>query len=197
MDSSSSLPAARRQGGASLSEVLDLRRSCREFTDEALTPETVSQCLWAAQGRNLHGRRTAPSAGGLYPLEVYAVTAGGVDRYNPAHHRLERHLRSDLRDSLARAASAQTFIAVAPLTLVLCAVFARIEVRYGKKRGERYTLIEVGHSAQNILLQAQALGLGSVPVGAFQDSEVMALLELPADHIPLYLIPIGHPGPGA
>jgi hypothetical protein len=85
------------------------------------------------------------------------------------------------------------FIAIAPLTIVLCAVFARVEVRYGKKRGERYTLIEIGHAAQNVLLQAQALGLGSVPVGAFEDSEVMAVLELPADHVPLYLLPIGIP----
>jgi SagB-type dehydrogenase family enzyme len=197
MDSPSSLPPARRHGGASLTEALDLRRSCREFTDEPLSPEAVGQCLWAAQGLNVHGRRTSPSAGGLFPLEVYAVTAGGVHRYEPGHHRLVRHLRNDLRESLARAALNQTYIAVAPLTIVLCAVFARIEVRYGKKRGERYTLIEVGHSAQNVLLQAQALGLGSVPVGAFQDAEVMALLELPAEHVPLYMIPIGHPGPGA
>jgi len=190
------LPAL-RQGGASLTELLDLRRSCREFADEPLALEALGQCLWAAQGRNAHRRRTSPSAGALYPLEVYSVTAEGMAHYDSANHRLQPHLRRDLREALARAALGQMFIAIAPLTIVLCAVFARVEVRYGKKRGERYTLIEIGHAAQNVLLQAQALGLGSVPVGAFEDSEVMAVLELPADHVPLYLLPIGHPGPAA
>lgn len=178
-------------------EALDRRRSCREFTDEPITEEALSQCLWAAQGRNAHGRRTAPSAGALYPVEVYALTADGVGRYDPAKHRLLSHIQRDLRERLASAALSQMFIAVAPLTIVLCAVFARVAVRYGKSRGERYTLIEIGHVAQNVLLQAEALGLGSVPVGAFNDSEVKALLELPADHVPLYLLPIGHPSPRA
>jgi SagB-type dehydrogenase family enzyme len=101
-----------------------------------------------------------------------------------------------VRDALARAALDQTFIAVAPLTVALCAVFARVAGRYGKQRGERYALIEIGHAAQNVLLQVEALGLGSVPVGAFKDSEVSAVLALPPEHVPLYLIPIGHPGPG-
>ncbi len=195
MASPHALPEPQRQGGAALTVVLDRRRSCREFTDETMTPEALGQCLWAAQGRNAHARRTAPSAGALYPLEVYALTADGVARYDSAKHRLHSHIQRELRDRLADAALGQMFIAVAPATIVLCAVFALVAVRYGKARGERYTLIEIGHAAQNVLLQAEALGLGCVPVGAFDDHEVQALLELPSDHIPLYLLPIGHPGP--
>lgn len=189
------LPPPQREGGAALTLALDGRRSCREFSEEPLAQEALGQCLWAAQGRNAHGRRTAPSAGALYPLEVYVLTQRGVERYDPANHRLSRHSQRDLRAALADAALGQMFLAVAPATIVLCAVFARVAARYGKPRGERYTLIEIGHAAQNVLLQAEALGLGSVPVGAFDDGEVQALLELPADHVPLYLLPIGHPAP--
>ncbi|HLB64099.1 MAG TPA: SagB/ThcOx family dehydrogenase [Anaerolineales bacterium] len=195
MPTSLSLPQPQRQGGATLTVVLDRRTSCREFASEPLTSEALGQCLWAAQGRNAHGRRTAPSAGALYPLEVYVLTPQAVERYDPAIHRLIHHLQRDLRRELASAALGQMFLAAAPVTIVLCAVFERVAVRYGKQRGERYTLMEIGHAAQNVLLQAEALGLGSVAVGAFDDAEVQALLELPAGHIPLYLLPIGHPGP--
>jgi SagB-type dehydrogenase family enzyme len=190
------LPPAQRQGGTSLVEALDRRRSCRAFREDPLAMDVIGQCLWAAQGRTSRGRRTAPSAGATYPLEVYAVTPQGVACYDPSHHRLRSHLTGDAREALARAALDQTFIVAAPLTIVLCAVFARVAARYGKQRGERYTHIEIGHAAQNVLLQAEALGLGSVPVGAFKDSQVSSVLELPSDHVPLYLIPIGHPGAG-
>jgi SagB-type dehydrogenase family enzyme len=190
------LPPATRRGGPTLVEALDRRRSCRVFLEDPLAEDVIGQCLWAAQGRNSRGRRTAPSAGATYPLEVYAVTPEGVAHYDPSRHRLRRHIPADVREALAGAALNQTFIAVAPLTIALCAVFSRVAGRYGKQRGERYTFIEIGHAAQNVLLQAEALGLGSVPVGAFKDSEVSAVLELPPEHAPLYLIPIGHPGPG-
>ncbi|MEW6568681.1 MAG: SagB/ThcOx family dehydrogenase [Chloroflexota bacterium] len=188
-----SLPDPDRRGQQTLERTLDRRWSCRTFTREPLTLVQIGQLLWAAQGVNSRGRRTAPSAGALYPLEVYAVLPEGVAHYEVLNHRLELLQRRDVRQELALAALGQDFIAVAPLSVVLCAVFKRVTARYGKARGERYVLIEIGHAAQNVLLQAEALGLGSVPVGAFADAEVHRLLGLPPDHVPLYLLPIGYP----
>lgn len=187
------LPQPDRRGERSLEWTLDQRRSIRAFSRTALTSAQIGQLLWAAQGLNAAGGRTSPSAGALYPLEVYAVTADGVAHYDPPAHRLQFRIARDVRPGLARAALGQEFIAVAPLTIVLCAVFERVASRYGKARGERYVLIEVGHAAQNVLLEAVALGLGSVAVGAFRDEEVHRLLELPRDQPPLYLLPVGYP----
>lgn len=94
---------------------------------------------------------------------------------------------------LARAALEQEFIAQAPVTIVFTAVPARTEVRYGKDRSPRYIDLEIGHAAQNLMLQAAALELGSVAVGAFHDEEVATLLALPKDTIPIYLVPVGYP----
>ncbi len=188
------LPHPDRGVERTLEWTLDQRRSVRTFLRRDLSPAQIGQLLWAAQGLNAAGGRTSPSAGARYPLEVYAVTADGVGHYDPARHRLEPTLHRDIRAELARAALGQDFLAVAPLTIVLCAVFERVASRYGKARGERYVLFEVGHAAQNVLLQAVALGLGSVPVGAFRDEEVHRLLEVPPDQPPLYLLPVGYPG---
>jgi len=106
------------------------------------------------------------------------------------------HLASDVRKALAEASWGQDFVRRAPLTVILCAVTERVQSRYGTGRGLRYVLMEVGHAAQNVLLQAVALGLGAVPVGAFDDASVHALLQLPADHLPTYLLPIGRPVKG-
>ncbi len=188
------LPEPDRRGERTLEWTLDQRHSIRAFSRAALTSAQIGQLLWAAQGLNAAGRRTSPSAGALYPLEVYAVTADGVAHYDPAAHRLHFGITRDVRPALARAALGQDFVAVAPLTIVLCAVFERVASRYGKARGERYVLFEIGHAAQNVLLEAVALGLGSVPVGAFRDEEVHRLLELPRDQPPLYLLSIGYSG---
>lgn len=193
MNDTRSLPPPRREGAMSLEAALDQRRTCRDLSHEPLDDRQTGQLLWAAQGVNAHGRRTAPSAGGLYPLEVYSVEPDGCAHYDPGRHLLRKLSERDLRSELADAALAQDFIAHAPLTLVLCADFARIARRYGTGRGPRYVHIEIGHAAQNVLLQAAALGLGAVPVGAFDDQAVQRLLELPPDHEPLYLLPIGRP----
>lgn len=186
-------PQPDRRGERTLEWVMDQRFSCRSFSSKALTTAQIGQLLWAAQGSNAHGGRTAPSAGARYPLEVYAVTAEGVGHYDPVGHRLLPGARGDIRQGLADAALAQSFVAQAPLTIVLCAIFARVTARYGRARGERYTLFEVGHAAQNVLLQAVALGLGSVAVGAYDDRAVHQVLGVAEDHVPLYLLPIGYP----
>jgi SagB-type dehydrogenase family enzyme len=129
-------------------------------------------------------------------LEVYLVCAPGLFRYRLGDHSLVKVQPDDLRQDLAEAALGQGFIAQAPITLVFTGIYARTTGRYGD-RGIRYVHIDVGHAAQNVQLQAVALGLASVPVGAFDDARVAAVLRLPTDHKPLYLIPVGRPVQGS
>ena len=186
------LPAPRTDGDLSLEETLAARRSIRDFTPEELTLEEISQLLWAAQGITASwGGRTAPSAGALYPLEVYVATSDGLSRYLPEGHRAESISTADVREALAEAALGQAAVADAPAVFVITAVPARTEAKYGG-RAERYVHMEAGHVAQNVLLQAVALGLAGVPMGAFADEEVARVLGLPPGEVPLYLIPLGH-----
>ncbi len=188
------LPDPRMKGTVSVEETLVLRRSVRHFSDQPLTHEEISQLLWSAQGiRGEQRHRTAPSAGALYPLELYAVMQEGIFHYDPWAHALAVVRKGDLRGQLCRASLNQEFIQEAPLTVAITAVYERIAVRYGRARGPRYVFMEVGHAAQNLALQAVALGLGSVPVGAFDDDAVHRVLAVPQDHEPLYLLPVGHP----
>jgi SagB-type dehydrogenase family enzyme len=191
------LPAPRTSSDVSLEETLLRRRSVREFTGERLTLQEISQLLWAAQGITADwGGRTAPSAGALYPLEVYVATSDGLYHYIPDGHRAEVLSEADLRAPLADAALGQTAVSDAPAVFVIAAVYARTAVKYGS-RAERYVHLEAGHVAQNILLQAVALGLAGVPMGAFSDRDVQGVLGLPRDHAPLYLIPVGHSAEGS
>jgi len=180
--------------GMSLHEALRDRRSVREYRDEPLADEILATLMWAAQGRTQDGAsgRTAPSAGGTYPLEVYVATAEGVQRYLPDGHRAERWSEVDLRPALHAASGGQPWVLEAPAVVVITAVPGRTEARYGA-RAERYATLEAGHAAQNVLLQATALGLGAVPVGAFADEAVGAALDLPAGEAARYLIPVGRP----
>lgn len=189
----SQLPAPRPSGTVSLEEALAARRSIRDFTDEPLDLGQLSQLLWATQGVTAAwGGRTAPSAGALYPLEVYLATADGLSRYVPDGHRLEEITGADLRDELAGAALGQDPVADASAVFVITAVPARTEAKYGD-RALRYVQLEAGHACQNLLLEAVALGLGAVPIGAFDDEEIRTVLGLPADRLPLYLVPVGYP----
>jgi len=193
----SPLPAAATKGKVSLEEALAARRSVRQFKGQKLTDRQIAQLCWAAQGITApaRGYRTCPSAGALYPLELYVVTAEGVGHYVPSKHALRRHLAGDVRARLATAALHQESVERAPATFVIAAVVSRTQAKYGR-RAERYVMMEVGHAGQNILLQATAMGLGAVPVGAFGDQKVAEALSLPAEHAPLYLIPVGVPASG-
>lgn len=185
------LPAAARESSVSLEQAVARRRSCRSFSKEPLALEQLAQLLWAAQGiTGGPGLRAAPSAGACYPLEVYVVGEHGMFKYRPQEHALTKTGEGDRRTQLARAALGQSFIVAAPVTLVLAAVYQRTTGRYGE-RGIRYVYMDVGCAAENVHLQAQALGLGSVAVGAFQDDAVAAALALPQEEQPLYLIPVG------
>lgn len=193
------LPPPALKGQHSLETLLSQRRSVREFAATPLTLSKLGQLLWAAQGiTGPDGRRTAPSAGALYPLELYVAAgrveglAAGVYHYDPHGHRLQRVRSVDVRAALAEAALGQHWLAQAPAVVVFGAVAARTESKYNE-RAERYVHIEVGHAAENLFLQAEDLGLGTVVVGAFHDAEVARVLGVPRDVAPLLLMPVGQP----
>ena len=176
-----------------LEQAIAQRRSKRSFTGEPLTVAQVGQLLWAAQGMTepQRGFRAAPSAGALYPLELYVVTAEGVYHYEPQGHALRVHKNGDQRASLATACLGQRSVQQAAASFVFTAVFSRTRAKYGA-RADQYVHNEVGAAGENLCLQAVALGLGSVMVGAFDDGQVIQTLNLPADHSPALVIPVGH-----
>jgi len=191
------LPEPRYDSEISIEQSLLERRSIRSYTGQPLTLQEISQLLWAAQGlTDPRGFRTAPSAGGLYPLELYIVAgdveglAAGVYRYQPDGHQLVKAGDGDKRAELAEAALGQEWVEEGAVSIVFTAVYERTTGKYGD-RGIRYVHMEAGHAAQNLCLQATALGLGAVTVGAFHDGEVSQLLNLPAEEEPLYIIPVG------
>jgi len=191
------LPEPRTDDGTSVEQALRNRRSVRTFAAEPLKLSEVAQLLWSAQGiTNRDGLRTAPSAGALYPLEVYLVAGsvndlpGGIWHYLPDNHRLEHLSDTDVRPTLAHAALDQAWIREAAAVVVFTAIYERTTRKYGK-RGMRYVHIEAGHAAENLFLQAVSLGLNTVIVGAFQDDAIRNTLGLPEDHVPLILMPVG------
>lgn len=204
------LPAPRLDGPCSVEKALATRRSVRAFKDEPLSIGTLSQLVWATQGITLKtdaplnwqwgpwqgGRRTAPSAGALYPLELY-VFVGNVDglkpglyKYKPQTHQLLVVASRDKRSELATAALGQKWIETAPCVVVVGAVYSRMEAKY-RERAARYVHIEVGHAVENLCLQAVALDLGTTMVGAFKDDEVKKVAGMAQDEQPLAIVPIG------
>lgn len=188
------LPPRDLVGRITLEKTIAQRRSVRDFADKALAIEQIGQLCWAGQGitDKASGFRASPSAGALYPIELYIVTAEAVDRYRPKDHSLERQFTGDVRPALHRAGLGQEPIGDAPVCVVITAVVERTARKYGE-RAERYCFLEAGHVAQNILLQATALDLGGVPIGAFDEEQVGQVLRLPKGQRVLYLLPIGHP----
>jgi SagB-type dehydrogenase family enzyme len=192
------LPKPHMDGRVSVERALLQRRSLREFGTRSVTLADVSQLLWAAQGITHEGvRRTAPSAGALYPLSVY-VAAGdvqdldpGLYQYIPHQQALNSVVAGDRRPELAAAAVDQEWIAGAAVVLVIAAEYRITTRKYGE-RGIRYVHIEAGHAAQNVCLQAETLGLCTTVVGAFDEHRTRDILELPGNEDPLLLIPVGH-----
>jgi SagB-type dehydrogenase family enzyme len=182
----------------SVEEAIEKRRSRRKFaSDRDFVLEQISQLIWSAQGVTArqagYGLRAAPSAGAFYPMELYLLSKDGVFHYLPDSHELETKGTTDLRKELAAAALYQDFVAQAAIDIIICAVYQRMTGKYGK-RGIRYVDMEAGHIAQNIHLQAVAMGLSSVPVGAFDDAKIKRLLSLPDTYEPIYIIPVGYAG---
>jgi SagB-type dehydrogenase family enzyme len=191
------LPEPRFESEMSVEEALKNRRSVRSYKQEALTMEEVSQILWAAQGITAQNRfRTAPSAGATYPLDVYLV-AGRVDgldpgvyKYIPSGHKIELIDKGDKRSALTRASLNQSSVANAPASFVITGTYGRTTGRYGE-RGVLYTHIEVGHAAQNIYLQCESMGLGTVYIGAFTPDTVAEIITARKNEIPFAVFPVG------
>lgn len=189
------LPQPKTKSEISLEEVIAKRRSQRAFLDKELSVEKISQLLWVAQG--ITGKswdsslRAVPSAGALYPIEIYLLNNEGLFHYISDGHKLEVLGTEDLRTKLAFSSLGQKSIEQAAVDIIICGVSEKITAKYGGK-GIIYMYMEAGHIAQNIHLQAVALGLGSVSVGAFNDEEVDKILGLPEGCQSLYIIPVGY-----
>lgn len=180
----------------SIEEALKRRRSIRSYKNIAVTLQEVAQLFWAAQGVTAsNGLRTAPSAGALYPLEIYLVAGNiekltpGIYRYIPEKHTLQKLKDGDARIQLAKAVIGQEPVRLAAADIVITGVFSRTKEKYGKK-GERFVLMEAGHAAQNIYLESVSLNIGTVSIGAFDDAQIKNILNLKKEE-PLYILPIG------
>jgi len=206
------LPPPRQDGRTSVEKAIGQRRSAREYAEGALSLVEISQVLWAAQGFTQEkkdpprmwnpkyewqgGLRAAPSAGALYPMEIYVLAgnveglAKGVYKFIPKNHSLKKIMGGDKRSALSDAALKQAPIERGAAVLVLAGVYERTSYKYGD-RAERYVHIEAGSIAENVSLQGVALGLGTVLIGAFKDDEVKSVLQLPDDERPLIIMPLG------
>jgi len=191
------LPEPSYESKTSVEQALLKRRSVREYRKSPLTVQELSQLLWAAQGiTSQDGKRTAPSAGALYPLEVYiavgdvtGITAG-IYKFIPNSHELVVVAENDVREDLSKAALGTAAVGNGAVVIAIAGVYGRTKVKYGE-RGERYVHMEAGHAAQNIYLQAVSLGLGTVSTGAFYDNQVKQVMNMQKDEEPLYLMPVG------
>jgi SagB-type dehydrogenase family enzyme len=193
------LPKPEHDGSVAVETALRYRRSGRDYSKRPLALSALAQLLWAAQGiTKRSGERTAPSAGALFPLELY-VAAGevedlptGVYKYRPRGHQLAEHASGDVRSQLATHAWRQSWVKAAPAIVVFTTVPERVTDEYGKS-AVRYVFMEVGHAAQNMHLQAVALNLATVVVGALDEPRVRKTLALEPIEIPQVLMPVGHP----
>ncbi|MDP8298774.1 MAG: SagB/ThcOx family dehydrogenase [Candidatus Tantalella remota] len=197
------LPKPVLEGGMSVEQAIYERRSVRSFSAEGLSLNDVSQLLWAAGGQTVDGitgpTRAYASAGGIYPLDIYLVVgkveiiSPGIYRYDWKEHSLNMVAEGDKRQELAEAAMGQSMIKNAPVTIVLTVEPQKVFSRYGDRGVSRYISMDAGHLGQNVSLEAQSLGLGTVMVGAFMDKEVMKVMDLKKE-MPIYIIPVGHAG---
>jgi SagB-type dehydrogenase family enzyme len=195
------LPDPQYEGDVSLERAIRGRRTIRSFDGKALSLRQVSQLLWSAQGITELGgfKRAAPSAGALYPMDIYAVVGAGcvegldpgIYHYEPEDQSISQGRGEDVRGDVARASLRQTWMAQAPLNLVITAEYSRITGKYGQ-RGIRYAMIEAGHIGQNIFLQAHAMGLAAGIVGAFDDEKIIRVMGITKTHEPLLVMPVGY-----
>lgn len=195
-----------RPSGSTLMDLLQRRHSCREFQRTEMSLENASALLAASYGTVAPARfgeqtpflrRTVPSAGGLFPLEVYAFMQrvqgldDGLYHYDVVSHSLRQLRRENLFLTLEPMFYAYPFMKDANLVFAIAAIFLRIQKKYGP-RGYRYTLMEAGHVAQNISLRAIELGLATLCMGGFLDSALNELLDLqPKEEGVVYTVAVG------
>jgi protease I len=181
-------------GIVSLEAALAKRRSVRQFSSEPIKRSEIGQLAWAGQGvtEPQRGLRTAPSAGATYPIELLFATPDGLFVYRPVDHSLMQIGNQDIRSGLAAAASMAESVAGAGCDIIVAGNVRMLTDRF-KDNARTYMYMEVGHIAQNILLQAVSLNLGAVPVGGFDKTQVRKACGLRRTLDPLYMICVGHP----
>ena len=199
------LPAPNLKGMVSVEEALYIRRSVREYKEEGISIGEVSQLLWSAYGvskaiapdKLRGGLKTAPSAGALYPLEIYIYIdrVAGLEKgfyyYEPNGHKIYLIKSGDFAKQLGAVCYGQDFIGTAPVSLVYSAIFERTTSKYGDRGRERYVAMDLGHSAENVYLQAEAMNMGTVGIGAFDDLSLKKLVNMTQVEEPLYVMPCG------
>ena len=201
------LPSPLTDGAVSVEQALQNRRSQRNYVDQAISAEQLGQLLWSAYGLTKPmpdrpalrgGLRTAASAGALYPFEIYVAVGNvkgieaGLYKYISEEHKIVRLIDKDIREELCAAALGQKMVQEAPATIAYSAIYERMTKKYGDRGRERYVCMDLGHSAQNVYLQAEAMNLGTCAIGAFIDEKMAEVLQLRAEEEPLYLMPIGY-----
>jgi SagB-type dehydrogenase family enzyme len=197
------LPAAEVSNGISVDQAIQNRRSVRSFSTTPLTLKDVSQLLWASQGitDSERGFRAAPSASRVFPMEMYMFTGNGtvqglesgIYHYNPYNNTLEKVVEGDVRYNLSQAADQQKWVNDAPISLVITGNYQKMRDKYPDERiSARFVDLEAGHIGENIYLEAESLGLGTVAIGSFSDNQMINLLKLPSNETPIYIYPVGH-----
>jgi SagB-type dehydrogenase family enzyme len=192
------LPEPYIDSKVSLEKTLWERRSQRTYKAFPLDIKEISQLLWAGQGITdyEHGKRTAPSANAKYPLDLYLVVfyADGLDKgiyeYLPEKHGLKKVFEDTKRDDIIKACNFQGAVSQSSVTIIIAGTYTRMSDKYNES-DIRFTYAEVGHTSQNIFLQATALGLGTVVIGGFKQDELSKVLQFPVDTKALYVMPVG------
>jgi len=184
------------QGVMSLEETLANRRSVRRFDGKALKQSQISQLAWAGQGitEPEAGLRTAPSAGATYPIELYFVTEDGLFVYQPQQHSMEQITEQDIRNDLAATISTPEVVANAGCNIVIAGSSRKVATQF-RDKAKTFMLLEAGHIAQNIHLQAVSLGLGSVAIGNFDSRNLDRVCRLQRNLEPIYIICVGYQAP--
>lgn len=190
------LPAPKHDGDVSIEKALMQRRSVRKLAPAPLTLEEIGQLCWAAQGvTDDKGHRTAPSARGLYPLELYVLAgsvqglAPGLYHYEPARNALTLLAAGDGRADFEHKGVGQAWVATAPAIFVISGAVGKMANL--KERGLEFMWVEAGLAAQGFFLEASAMKLGSTFVGGFRPQEAHAVLALPDSEAVLAVLPVG------
>ncbi|MGD0785963.1 MAG: DJ-1/PfpI family protein [Sedimentisphaerales bacterium] len=185
------LPEPVLKGSISLEQAIKNLRSIQQFTAEPLKINQISQLCWAGITEPNSGLRSAPSAMVTNPMQLYVVLPDGLYLYEPNGNDLVKYINGDLRPGLFAAAFRQRIVQSSPCIFIISGFVNKIEAKF-RGRGEKLLYLEAGRAAQNIDLQALTLGLGSVPVGAFDSKTVARICKFAEDLEPVYLICTGN-----
>ena len=197
------LPEPRLEGGLPTARAIATRRSTRSYSDQPMSLDELSRFLFLTSGisadRFGNARRTAPSSGALYPIEVYPIVhnVDGVERgvyhYAYREHALELVRTEDMRSRVVEQGLGQEFLGQCGAVLFVTMILQRMRPKY-QDRSYRYGLLEAGHLGENAYLAATEMGLGACGVGAFMDDAMNEMLGVDGvEEAVVYMLAVGHP----